>query len=520
MARNNTDLDTRLARRPNTGRPQAPAASGSGNLVMVSVDQIREVEGFNSRQELNDLDALAASIQELGLLEPLVVTRVDVPVAGYELVAGHRRLAALHIAGKTEAPCVVFETAEDRLLVHAAENFQRADLTPLEEARLIRRLMEAGTSQRKLSAAIGRSQSVISRRLAMLDLPDDIQRSVEDKTLTLGDAEAFTNVEDAEVRTQAFTALREQPQIGAEHAISSASQTVRMERELAARAAQLKAEGIALLPSEAKTQDGWLTELPADGVWVALSTNLFQTKDGQSYAEAGRAIAEEHSKLPCHAVKLNWALWKAEGEQIEVVPYCGDLRSHLHRCALLRSQFDPEFRQAREAESQALRDREQEEARRAQEIAEQGAGARRAALEARLPKVRRDDDLWLLRNLLRNLLVEMSMVDDDGYAAELLGTDALSTYFASHLSDPAALRRLGVAALAEMSESALTYRGYHHPDGEAILDYFDFLKAGGYTEGPQEEALRNGLADPTGEEGGDDAANPAEQADTREEVSG
>ena len=125
---------------------------------------------------------------------------------------------------------MVFETAEDRLLVHAAENFQRADLTPLEEARLIRRLMEAGTSQRKLSAAIGRSQSVISRRLAMLDLPDDIQQSVEDKTLTLGDAEAFTNVDDVDVRTQAFTALREQPQIGAEHAISSASQTVRMER--------------------------------------------------------------------------------------------------------------------------------------------------------------------------------------------------------------------------------------------------------------------------------------------------
>lgn len=104
MARNNADLDTRLARRPNTGRPQAPAGSGSCNLIMVSVDQIREVEGFNSRQELNNLKALAASIQELGLLEPLVVTRVDVPVAGYELVAGHRRLAALHICGQDGGP--------------------------------------------------------------------------------------------------------------------------------------------------------------------------------------------------------------------------------------------------------------------------------------------------------------------------------------------------------------------------------------------------------------------------------
>jgi ParB-like nuclease domain len=61
----------------------------------------RRSRSARSRPEMNDLDQLAASIQELGLLEPLVVTRVDVPVAGYELVAGHRRLAALHITRKT-----------------------------------------------------------------------------------------------------------------------------------------------------------------------------------------------------------------------------------------------------------------------------------------------------------------------------------------------------------------------------------------------------------------------------------
>jgi hypothetical protein len=103
MARNNADLDTRLARRPSTGRPhpQRPGAeTWSWSRLIKSARSTASTAARSSTASTR-----AASIRELGPLEPVVVTRVDVPVAGYELVAGHRRLAALRIAGKTEAPC-------------------------------------------------------------------------------------------------------------------------------------------------------------------------------------------------------------------------------------------------------------------------------------------------------------------------------------------------------------------------------------------------------------------------------
>jgi ParB/RepB/Spo0J family partition protein len=132
----------------------------------------------NPRRDLGDLTELAKSISAVGIVEPLVVTTTATTVEDGHLliVAGHRRLAAAQKAGLTAAPVMVHQGMDDltRREIMLVENLQRSDLTPAEEARTYQGLIELGVSQHQLAERIGRSQPHISRRLALLALPDEI----------------------------------------------------------------------------------------------------------------------------------------------------------------------------------------------------------------------------------------------------------------------------------------------------------------------------------------------------------
>jgi len=156
------------------------------------------------RQEFDEdaLDELVASIQEVGLLQPVVVREAG--PGRFELVMGERRWRASQRAGLTEIPAIVRATADDDLLRDALmENLHREQLNPLEEAAAYQQLLDDfGATHEELARRIGRSRPHISNTLRLLNLPSGVQRRVAAGVLTAGHARALLSVEDPEAQDQ------------------------------------------------------------------------------------------------------------------------------------------------------------------------------------------------------------------------------------------------------------------------------------------------------------------------------
>lgn len=143
-------------------------------------------ESFDSEA----LEELAASIAELGVLQPVLVR----PTAGgYELIAGERRLRAARLAGLSEVPVVVVDTDERGSLERAlVENVHRSDLNPIEEAAAYKQLMdEGGFTQEALGTKLGRNRVTIANALRLLDLPLEVQRLLISGRLSAGHGRAL-----------------------------------------------------------------------------------------------------------------------------------------------------------------------------------------------------------------------------------------------------------------------------------------------------------------------------------------
>lgn len=156
----------------------------------------------NPREDLGDLAALEASIRELGVLEPLVVATAAAHTAGgwpclpdgasHVILAGHRRHAAAIAAGLTTLPCILRDDLadDDALAVMLSENDpdKRLSLAPLAEARAYAQLAGRGWSQRTIATRMGCGQSHVSKRLALLRLPDVARAALAAGKITAGDA--------------------------------------------------------------------------------------------------------------------------------------------------------------------------------------------------------------------------------------------------------------------------------------------------------------------------------------------
>lgn len=146
----------------------------------------------------DDLDELVTSIQEVGVLQPVVVRVVDTKKPAYELIMGERRLRASKLAGLTEIPAIVREVSDDDLLRDALlENLHRSDLNPLEEAAAYQQLLDDfKCTQEELSERIGRSRPQIANTLRLLRLPGLVQRRVAAGVLSQGHARALLGLDD------------------------------------------------------------------------------------------------------------------------------------------------------------------------------------------------------------------------------------------------------------------------------------------------------------------------------------
>jgi ParB family chromosome partitioning protein len=149
-----------------------------------------------------ELDALAQSIREKGVLQPLLVRPIDSAVAedeaAFELVAGERRWRAAQRVGLHEVPVIVRVLGDvEALEIALVENLQRADLSPLEEAEAYRRLLaEFGRSQASLAEAVGKSRSHIANTVRLLSLPAPVRQLLDEGELSAGHARALLAAAD------------------------------------------------------------------------------------------------------------------------------------------------------------------------------------------------------------------------------------------------------------------------------------------------------------------------------------
>ncbi|MFO1074102.1 MAG: ParB/RepB/Spo0J family partition protein [Geminicoccaceae bacterium] len=158
------------------------------------------------RFDAAELEALADSVREKGVLQPLLVRPVEGGPGseggpgGYEIVAGERRWRAAQLAGLHELPVVVRPLSDQETLeVALIENLQRADLSAIEEAQGFRRLVEEfGHSQEDLASAIGKSRSHVANTLRLLALPEAVQTMIQDAALSAGHARALLGCPEPE----------------------------------------------------------------------------------------------------------------------------------------------------------------------------------------------------------------------------------------------------------------------------------------------------------------------------------
>ena len=142
-----------------------------------------------TRFDNDGINELAASIRAHGVLQPIVVSRQG---DGYELVAGHRRVLASRVAGRTTIPGVIREDVGDRLELALVENLQRADLNAIETARAYKLLMETyDLTQEALAERMGKSRSSVANTLRALSAPQMLQDAVQDGKISEGHLRAL-----------------------------------------------------------------------------------------------------------------------------------------------------------------------------------------------------------------------------------------------------------------------------------------------------------------------------------------
>ena len=155
-----------------------------------------------------ELDELAASLRERGIIQPIVVRPLRGASGGHEIVAGERRWRAAQRAGLHEVPVVVIEATDaEALQLAIIENVQRADLNPLEEAEGYRALMdEYGNSQEDVARMVGKSRSYVANTLRLLKLPEPVKAYIHAGKLDAGHARMLVGDANAEELAQEIVA--------------------------------------------------------------------------------------------------------------------------------------------------------------------------------------------------------------------------------------------------------------------------------------------------------------------------
>lgn len=174
------------------------------NITELDIDLLQP-NPLQARGLINtdSLGELVSSIQEHGILEPLVIARTP---AGYQIIAGERRWRAAKAAGFRKVPVVIREaTTRGMLEMALVENVQREDLNPIERGQAFQRLVdEFGLPVCEVAKRIGKSPSYISNTIRLLSLPDAIKDGLISGTTTEGHARALSSLSDPKLMVDAY----------------------------------------------------------------------------------------------------------------------------------------------------------------------------------------------------------------------------------------------------------------------------------------------------------------------------
>lgn len=183
---------------------------GGGGSREVDIDAIGP-NPLQPRATVDDarLAELTASVREHGVLQPILVTRVEGEPVAYRIIAGERRWRAARGAGLTRVPVVVKEATPRKLLELAlVENVQRADLSPLEEAAAYRQLVdEFGLTQEQIGARVGRGRVSVANTLRLLGLPEEVKAALGEGRITEGHARALLGLPDDDARLEGLALI-------------------------------------------------------------------------------------------------------------------------------------------------------------------------------------------------------------------------------------------------------------------------------------------------------------------------
>jgi ParB family chromosome partitioning protein len=178
--------------------------SSQESVFMIEVEKIHP-NPYQPRKDFNEeeLADLASSIRQFGILQPLIVSKIekDTPTGrdvDYELIAGERRLRAAKMANLPRVPVVVRRsTAPEKLALSVIENIQRADLSPVEEARAFERLnKEFKMSMSDIAAEVGKSTPVVANAMRMLRLPEDMLSAINARKVPMAHSRFLLMLDD------------------------------------------------------------------------------------------------------------------------------------------------------------------------------------------------------------------------------------------------------------------------------------------------------------------------------------
>lgn len=331
-------------------------------VVLLPLEQLL-ANPDNPRADVGDVTELAQSIRENGgrLLQPIVVVPAPLYRAEsgqmpdetddgrYVVIAGHRRRAALLELDALEADCIVRTdlvgpAAQIAMLV---ENLQRVDLAALEEAEAFNRLKGLGLKQRDIADRVGRSQAHISKRLALLNLPEVARQAVVDGSVTLGDAAAVAAlVDDPDSFRQAWQ-LVQSPYLDGKTAVERVQADKARREKVAAERARLSTAGLTVV--DARPQAWYYA---GDKTPKTLALDAFHTKP------------RRHNKLACHAVYVD--------DYARTVEVCTDPGQHLKP-----TKAEDAAKARAKAEAQALKDAAAGRRTAALQVVKGGVSARR-----------------------------------------------------------------------------------------------------------------------------------------------
>ncbi len=167
-------------------------------IIMVKVDELRS-NPYQPRKVFDEeaLKELSASIKEHGVFQPIIIKE---SIKGYEIIAGERRVKATKLAGLQEIPAIVRNFTDTEMMeIALLENLQRENLNAIEEATAYKKLLDTlNLTQEELSKRLGKSRSHITNILGLLNLPEEIQKNLEKKEISMGHARIISKLENKE----------------------------------------------------------------------------------------------------------------------------------------------------------------------------------------------------------------------------------------------------------------------------------------------------------------------------------